>query len=388
MQNSAPEIPVSQDRVVDFFLQLARLNTPPKHEAAAMKLAEGWLNDLGFETCFDDAGEKVGGGEIGNLIAFKKGTVESAPCIFFSAHFDTVEPTPGLEPRIDGDRIVSDGATLVGADDKAGLASIFEALTIVKEQGIPHGDIQLLLTICEEIGLAGAQVLDPKRIKAKYGFVLDAGPPIGSTVYHAPSQDVFDVVIHGKPAHAGAEPENGVSAILIAALAISRMKLGRVDHETTANVGVIEGGTATNIIAAAARCKCESRSRNREKLDRLTAAMHEAFRVAATELGGTVDIDTTRAYEGYEIPMDSPLLAIVEEATERIGLEHLLRVTGGGADANYFNAFGVPTAVLGCAMNNIHRHDEYTTISDLMLSAKQVVSIIEVAATKRDRPSA
>jgi tripeptide aminopeptidase len=384
MQNVAPEIPVDQDRLVNFFLELARENTPPLHEASAMKLAEKWLGHIGFECFYDDAGDKVGGGEIGNLIAFKKGSVRNAPCIFFSSHFDTVEPTPGLQPRFDGDKIVSDGTTLVGADDKAGLASIFEAMTILHEQKIPHGDVQLLLTICEEIGLAGAKVMDPKLIKAKYGFVLDAGPPIGSTVYQAPYHDVFDVYISGTPAHAGAEPENGVSAIRIAALAISRMKLGRIDHETTANVGVIEGGSATNVITARVFCKCEARSRDLPKLERQTAAMHDAFRAAAAELGGRVEIASHRAYDGYEHPMDAPLLEIVEQATERIGLEHILRVTGGGADANYFNAFGIPTAVLACAMNNIHRHDEFTTISDLVLSAKQVVSIAQVAAERRE----
>ena len=378
------DIQVNQDRLIDFFLQLARQDTPPRREAAAMRIAEPWLRDLGFEVTYDDAGEKVVGGEIGNMIALKKGTVPEAPCIFFSSHFDTVEATPGLEPRIDGDRIVSDGTTLVGADDKSGLAAIFEAMTIIKEQNIPHGDIQLLLTICEEIGLAGAKYLDPKQIKAKYGFVLDVGPPIGSTVYEAPYQDIFKITIHGKPAHAGAEPENGVSAIRIAAQAINKMKLGRIDHETTANVGVIHGGTATNIIAAEVVLECESRSRNLEKLEKLTHDMHQAFHDAAEELGGTVEIDWRRAYDGYEHAMDAPILQIIEQATERIGLEHMLRVTGGGSDANYFNKFGVPTAVISCAMNNIHRHDEYVVISDLVDSARQVVSIVEVAAERRE----
>ncbi len=378
------DIQVNQDRLIDFFLQLARQNTPPRREAAAMRIAEPWLRKLGFEVTYDDAGEKVIDGEIGNMIALKKGNVPDAPCIFFSSHFDTVEATPGLEPRIDDGRIVSDGSTLVGADDKSGLAAIFEAMTIIEEQQIPHGDIQLLLTICEEIGLAGAKYLDPKLIKAKYGFVLDAGPPIGSTVYQAPYQDIFTVTIHGKPAHAGAEPENGVSAIRIAAQAITKLKLGRIDHETTANVGVIHGGTATNIIAAEVVMECESRSRNREKLEKLTRDMEQIFRDAAEEVGGTVDIEGHRAYDGYELAMDSPVLTIAEEATERIGLEHILRVTGGGADANYFNQFGVPTAVISCAMNNIHRHDEYVVISDLVDSARQVVSIVQVASERRE----
>jgi tripeptide aminopeptidase len=377
-------IAVDEQRIVNTFITLARENTPPKHEASAMKIAHKWLTDLGFEITYDDAGEKVGGGEIGNMIAFKPGNVKDAPCIFFSSHFDTVEATPGLEPKVVDGRIVSDGTTILGADDKSGLTAIIEAMRIIDEQKIPHGDIQLLLTICEEIGLQGAKYLDPKLIKAKYGFVLDCGPPIGSTVYHAPYHDIIEVHIHGKPAHAGAEPENGVSAIRIAAQAINNMKLGRIDPETTANVGIIRGGDATNIITSEVYLKCESRSRNLAKLEKQTKAMHDALYSAASELGGTVDIVTTRAYDGYEHPMDSPVLLIVEKACEAIDLEFMLRVTGGGADANYFNQFGIPTAVIASAMNNIHRHDEYAVISDLVQSTQQVVSIVQVASEWRD----
>ncbi|MGO8672392.1 MAG: M20/M25/M40 family metallo-hydrolase [Capsulimonadaceae bacterium] len=371
--------PVNEARLVQTFLDLARQNTPPRCERDAAEVARRLLESLGFECEYDDAGEKVGG-NVGNLIAWKPGTVSSAIPIFFSAHFDTVEPTPGLEPIIEGDIIRSDGKTLVGADDKCGLAPILEAMQILDEQKIPHGGIQLLLTICEEIGLVGARHLDPNRIRARYGFVLDAGPPVGSMVYHAPSQDIFDVVIHGRPAHAGAEPENGVSAILIAARAIARMKLGRIDHETTANVGIIHGGVATNIIPATVTLKCEARSRRQPKMEKQRDAMIAAFREEADLLGGTVDVDCYNAYPGYELPMESPALLIGQTAAERLGIEPLLRVTGGGADANYFNAYGVPTTVLGCGMRNIHRHDEYLLISDMVASTRMVLSIVEVAA--------
>ena len=293
---AAAPVAVNQDRLVQTFLHLARQNTPPRQEKAASEIACGILQDLGFECEYDDAGEKVGG-NVGNLIAFKKGTVPDAPPIFFSAHFDTVEPTPGLEPIIDGDVIKSDGKTIVGADDKCGMAPILEAMHILNEQAIPHGDIQLLLTICEEIGLVGAKHMDPRRIKAKYGFVLDAGPPVGSCVYSAPSQDIFDVYIHGKPAHAGAQPEDGVSAIAVAARAIARMKLGRVDPETTANVGIIEGGTATNIIPAECYLKCEARSRNPAKLEKQRDAMLLAFQEEADRAGATLEVKMDRAYE-------------------------------------------------------------------------------------------
>lgn len=384
-QTAAPTggVSINQDRLVQTFLELARQNTPPRQEKAASEIAHAVLVGLGFECEWDDAGEKVGG-DVGNLIAFKKGTVPDAPPIFFSAHFDTVEPTPGLEPIIDGDIIRSDGKTIVGADDKCGIAPILEAMHVLQEQDIPHGDIQLLLTICEEIGLVGAAHLDPRRIKAKYGYVLDSGPPVGSFVYSAPTQDIFEVWIHGRAAHAGAQPEEGINAITVAAKAMARMKLGRIGPDTTANVGIIQSGTATNIVPSECYLKCEARSRTQAKLDKQRDHMLECFQEECTSAGATMDVKTFTPYQMYELGMDDPVLTIGTEACERIGLETLLRVTGGGADANIFNAAGVPTTVLGCGMVNIHRHDEHVRISDMVKSAQLVVSIVQTAADRRE----
>lgn len=375
-----PPTAVNQARLVETFLSMVNENTPPRHEKAASEKAFAILQGLGFECEYDDAGEKVGG-NVGNLIAFKKGMIADAPPIFFSAHFDTVEPTPGLSPIIEGDIIRTDGKTVLGADDISGMAPVLEAMRLIDERQIPHGDIQLLLMICEEIGLVGAKHLDPRRIRARYGFVLDSGPPVGSFIYSAPSQDIFEVWIHGKPSHAGALPEDGISAINVAARAISRMKLGRVDAETTANIGIIDGGTATNIIAAECYLKCEARSRNPEKLEKQREAMLTAFQEEADAAGATIEVKVNRAYEAYELGMNDAVLQIGLAATERIGLETHLRVTGGGADANIFNANGIPTTVLGCGMTNIHRHDEYVKISDMVKSAQLVVSIVETAAS-------
>ena len=378
----AEPVTVNQDRLVQTFLELVAQNTPPRQEKAASEIGRRILEGLGFSCEYDDAGEKVGG-NVGNLIAFKKGTIPDAPPIFFSAHFDTVEPTPGLVPIIEGDVIRTNGETILGADDKCGMAPILEAMRILSERQTPHGDIQLLLTICEEIGLVGAKHLDPSRIKARFGYVLDAGPPVGSLVYSAPTQDIFEVWIHGKPAHAGAQPEDGVSAILVAARAIARMKLGRIDHETTANVGVIQGGTATNIIPAECYLKCEARSRSQAKLDKQREHMIACFQEEAAAAGVTLDVKSENAYQAYELGMDDAVLTIGQAAAERIGLEPLLRVTGGGADANVFNAIGVSTTVLGCGMQNIHRHDEFVHISDMVKSTQLVVSIVETAAEYR-----
>lgn len=383
MAENLGDIPVDQARLVKTFLDLARQNTPPRQEAAASLIAHKILTELGFECKYDDAGEQLGG-TVGNLIAFKKGTVENAPGIFFSAHFDTVEPTPDLEPVIDGDIIRSDGKTILGADDKCGVAPILEAMRIIVEQNLPHGDIQLLLTICEEIGLLGAAAMKPEDIRVKYGYVLDTGPPVGSFVYNAPTQDIFEVWIKGKAAHAGAQPEDGISAIRVAAKAIARMKLGRVGPDTTANVGIVSGGNATNIIPADVYLKCEARSLKQAKLDTQREHMLSCFREEADAAGASVRIESKTVYTAYELGMDDPVLTIGSEACERIGLEPVMRVTGGGADANIFNKFGFPTTVVGCGMANIHRHDEYVRISDMVKSARLVVSIAQTAADRRE----
>ncbi|MDR3711026.1 MAG: M20/M25/M40 family metallo-hydrolase [Capsulimonadaceae bacterium] len=375
---------VNQDRLVDLFLDLVRQNTPPRSERAAAELAQRCLEAIGFECEYDDAGEKVGGGNTGNLIAFKKGNLPSAPPIFFSAHLDTVEATPGIAPVIEDGIIKTDGKTILGADDKCGVAALLEALTELNESGEPHGDIQVLLSICEEIGLLGASAMDPARIKAKYGFVFDSGPPVGAFVYHAPTQDTFEVWIRGKAAHAGAAPEEGVSAIRIAANAISRMKLGRIDPDTTANVGIIHGGTAANIITPAVYLKCEARSRVPAKLEVQRTHMIEQFDQAAAELGGTCEYKIDRNYEGYEIPMDSPVLELAEKATEQAGLDYLLRVTGGGSDANVFNRHGIPTVVVGCGMQNVHTHGEFVEISDMVQAVRLALSIVRTAAEWRE----
>jgi tripeptide aminopeptidase len=374
---------VNQDRLVETFIDLARQNTPPRAEKAASDIAFKILADLGFECFYDAAGEKVGG-NVGNLIAFQKGTIPDAPPIYFSAHFDTVEATPGLEPIIEGDIIRSDGSTILGADDKCGMAPILEAMRILVEQNIPHGDVQLLLTICEEIGLVGAKHMDPNDIKAKYGFVLDSGPPVGSFIYSAPTQDIFEAWVHGRAAHAGALPEDGISATIVAAKAIARMKLGRVDHETTANVGIIRGGEATNIITAEVYLKCEARSRNVAKMEKQRDHMIAMLQEEADAAGATLEIKGYNAYPAYELKMDNPVLLIGEKACGRIGMETFLRVTGGGSDGNIFNAAGVASTVIGCGMVNIHRHDEYCSISDMVKSTQLVLSIIETAAEWRD----
>ena len=299
-----------------------------------------------------------------------------APPIFFSSHLDTVEATPNLEISVIDGVVRSVSDTILGADDKSGVAPILEAMTLLSESGEPHGDIQIILTICEEIGLVGAKQIDPAHIRATYGFVLDGGPPIGGVTVTAPSQNNLRVRIVGKPSHAGGSPELGINAIAAAGSAIHFIHQGRIDPETTANIGVINGGTARNIVPAEAFIVAEARSRDNDKLATQTAHMVKVFRREAEAIGAKAEIEVEEGYRTYRLEENHPVLQIAKTAAQKCGYPFALRESGGGSDANIFNALGTPTCVLSCGMQAIHTHDEFCEVADLGKSATWVVEIV------------
>lgn len=371
---------VQPQRLISTFTDLCLINSPARREAAIADHLQSALEALGLRCVRDRAGDVVGG-TTGNLIATLPGTLPDRPMIFLAAHMDTVEPTEGITIIRDGDWIKTDGTTILGADDRAGIAPILEALRVVQEQNLQHGGIQAVFTVCEEIGLLGAKALDRSLIEASFGFVLDSGPPVGSVVTSAPTQDSFDVRIIGRPAHAGAEPEKGISAIQAAARAIDRMRLGRIDPETTANVGVIQGGDATNIICAEVQLRAEARSRDPRKLEVQVQHMVDAFNEAAGHYGATAEIDIHHQYDAYNIAVDAPNVALALRAAERMGLPTRTRSVGGGSDANVFNSIGMAACVLGTGMTDVHTHDERIDVRDLVATAEWVVAIIKEAAS-------
>ncbi len=375
-------VPVNQPRLLETFLALLRFNTPSRSEKPASNFCADYLCNLGFDVTFDDTGEKVGG-NVGNLFAFKPGTDPSAAPIFFSSHLDTVEATPNMEISVIDGVVRSVSDTILGSDDKSGVAPILEAMTLLAESGEPHGDIQVILSICEEIGLVGAKHVDPFRIKARYGFVLDSGPPIGSVTISAPSQNSLFIRIEGKASHAGAAPEAGVSAIRAAANAIAKMTQGRIDSETTANVGTIEGGTARNIVPALAFVVAEARSLNNEKLEAQTRHMVETFDRESAAIGARAFVEVIEEYKTYRLAETDPPVRIARNAADACGFPFATRESGGGSDANIFNGFGVPTVVLACGMQAIHTHGEFCHISDLVKDAQWVVEIVRAARSFR-----
>lgn len=375
-------ISVQNDRLVELFTTLCNINSPPRLEREVVEYVKGFLRGLGLELREDNAAQAVGG-NANNLIATLPANISGAPKIFFSAHFDTVEPNPNLKIIIQDGIIRTDGTSILGADDKAGMSAILEAIRIVVENNLPHGQIQLLLTVCEEIGLLGARALDLSLVDSDFGFVYDTGPPIGTVITQTPTHGKLHVRIVGRPAHAGVEPEKGISAIQIAAHAISQMRLGRIDDETTANIGVIRGGQATNVVCPEVEILAEARSLDRQKADAQMAHMARCFEQAAQQFGGQAVIEIERHYEGYTLTENDLPVQVVRRALHRLGLDAPMRPTGGGADANVFIARGLPCCVVGTAHQKIHTHEEFVQIDDLARSVDLTLAIIREVAEMR-----
>lgn len=370
---------INKERVKQSFLEMAAINSPSKHERALVDYIKPKLVELGFDVEEDDAGERIGG-NAGNIIASKKGTIPGAKAVFLGAHTDTVEPTEKINVIIDGDIICTDGNTILGADDKGGIAAILEGVRSINEDGKAHGDIQIIFNISEEIGLMGAYAIDNSKIKAEYGFILDNQRPTGGITWSAPSQCNILVEITGKASHAGMSPEKGVSAILAASNAISKMKLGRIDEETTANIGIIEGGKARNIVPDKVMIKAEARSRDESKLAAQVEHMKSVFEKEAEKIGARADVTVKQEYSAFRFTENDEIVKLAAEAIKRIGLAPVFWDGGGGSDANVYNKAGIPVLVMGVGYEDAHSSSERMLISELVKSSEFVAALIETAA--------
>ncbi|MTI46336.1 MAG: M20/M25/M40 family metallo-hydrolase [Firmicutes bacterium] len=366
---------INQDRIVKEFMKYVQIDSPTKNEKAFAEFISKELEELGAEIYIDDAGEKSGC-NTGNVIAKLKGS-KDVDAILFSCHMDTVSPSIGIKPIIKGDAIYSDGTTILGADDKAGIAAILEALKVIKEENVEHGPIEIVFSVYEEGGLFGAKNLDYGKLESKKAIVLDSGGDPGEIIIQGPAQDKIDVKVIGKPAHAGVAPEEGISAINVAAHAISKMKLLRVDKETTANIGIIEGGNATNIVTPEVNIKAEARSLSNEKLDNQTAHMVKCFEDTANEYNTKVEIETSRMYGAFTIDEGDELVKLVKNACKNIGIKSFTNSTGGGSDTNILNGNGIKALNLGIGERKPHTLEEHIYIKDLVNSSKLVLEIIK-----------
>jgi tripeptide aminopeptidase len=344
------------DKLIERFIELVKIPSPSGKEENISSFIKDSVEKWGYKVYKD---------ELGNLFI----ETDKLPKFFLNAHMDTVGPCEDVNPIIEGDIIRSDGTTILGADDKVGIAVILELLERYKTEQPP---IQVIFTVQEEIGLVGAKGVKKEIIKAPFGFTLDAGGPIGNIVIGAPSQYTWIYKIFGRASHAGGAPEKGISAIILASRMILSLPLGRIDEETTGNVGVISGGRATNIIPDEVEIKGEYRSRDEEKLSSLMEKLKKASIIAEIG-GGKAELEYKREYTRFDLK-DSPILRRAIKILKDAGFSADTLYTGGGSDANVFNEMGIPTLNLSIGGEDAHSTRESTKISDM----KAIYKLLEV----------
>ena len=378
---------IDRTRLVAEFLELVRIDSLSKREGRIAKRLGETLTGLGATVEEDDAGQKVGG-EAGNLLAKLPGTAPGAPALLLCAHMDTVVPGENVKPVVSGDVIRTDGTTVLGGDDKSGLVAILETLRVLREDRIPHGPIDVLFTICEEYGLLGAKHFDAGRLRARTGLVLDVDGAC-ELVVRAPAANKMVFTVHGLEAHAGVCPEQGISAIKVAGEAIAAMRLGRIDAETTANLGLIEGGLAVNIVPNRVRLRGEARSLSLEKLEAQTDHMRRCFEEAAaghrTRVGerlhtARAETRVERDYDRLDLPVDAPIVRLTERAAANLGKPFTTRATGGGSDANVLNGRGLQVANLACGMREIHTVNEWIDVKDMVATTELLLETVRLHA--------
>lgn len=345
-----------------------------RKEARFSKLIRKELSGMGIRPIEDKAGRHIGG-DCSNLYAFIKGNVKGVPRMLLNAHIDTVMPGENIRPRIRKGRIFSDGTTILGGDDKAGVAVIMEVLKTLKDRKIPHGDIDVLFTVAEEISLMGSKHVNRKFLRSRFGYVLDGGD-VDRVINKAPSQDSIEIKITGRAAHAGVHPEKGINAIKVASSAISKMRIGRIDSETTANIGIINGGVATNIVPETVIIKGEARSHDMRKLRRQTAHMGKILRKECARYGAKLSYRVTPSYRAFEVPVTHEAMALLKRAAKNIKLKLKVKATGGGSDANIFSSFGLPCLIIGVGADSVHTKKESVSINDMAKGAELVLNVI------------
>lgn len=365
---------INKDRLIKTFMEYVQIDSESKNEKAMAERIIKDLEELGFETYTDKAGENIGSNG-NNVYCFIPGNIES-DTMLFSAHMDTVTPGNGIVPYVDGDYIKSKGHTILGGDDKSGITAILEALRTIKEKNLPHRPMEIVFTICEEGGLKGSKEVDFSKLRAKKGIILDSGDSPSHIITQAPGQTKINANIIGKLSHAGVSPEKGISAIKVAAEAVTNMKLLRIDSETTANIGTFKAVGATNIVSPLVEIVAEARSLSTEKLENQTNHMIKCLQDACDKYGAKLDYEVEYCYYSYIIDHEDEHIKEIESVCEKLGLEVVKKPSGGGSDANIFNKNGIKAVNIGTGMELVHTTDEQLNIKNFINASKLVLQIM------------
>ncbi len=385
------KIDINEERLADTFVQLCEIDSPSRQEKRIADYLIRTFQELGAASIVEDHSSEQTGSDCGNLIIRFAGNRPDRETIFFACHMDTVEPGCGVKVVRDGDIFTSRGNTVLGSDDKSGIAALIELIRMLREKRSDHGPLELLFTTCEEIGLLGAKALDRAALSAAYGYALDS-TGIDRIITGAPAANKLKIEVHGIAAHAGLHPEQGVSALCLTAEAVSRLRWGRLDGESTANLGLIHGGVARNIIPDYIAIEGEVRSHSLHKLAEHTRQITRTFQqvidkspLPPTAQGNgtprltpapSVTITIQLDYPAMHLEPADPVLARVQEAGMLLGRKLDSQIAGGGSDANIFNSFGLPTAIIATGMDKVHTTDERLDLRDLIRLTELLFTIV------------
>ena len=358
---------LSRERLQENFIKMIQIYSPSRNEKEMADWIENWLTERNIPFRADNAGEAYGGNGR-NIVAFLKGTQEGMP-LGFGAHMDQIEPCKNVKPVIEGNVIRTDLTTTLGGDDKAGIAAILEAVEDLLETDAPHRDIYLMFTCSEEISMLGTKHMDLSMLPCKDLVIVDATGDTGVVAYKAPAMTAIEITFHGKKAHAGIEPEKGINAIAAASKAISDMHIGRIDVETTSNIGRIEGGSATNIVTDEVTFTAEIRSHSMEKLAQEVAYMESCCKNAAEIMGASYEMKQELAYPTLSLDLDCELVKETEKAMQAENIPMDFMVIGGGSDANVLAGHGYRSVILGCGMQKVHTVEEAIDMDQLCKAA-------------------
>lgn len=372
---------IDAERVEKTLLTLLRMPSYAGEEGAVAEWVTERLAAVGCTVDRDDAGAGFGG-ECGNVIARLKGTIDAEP-LLFNAHLDTVGRTDGLCPVVDAGVVRTNGTTVLGGDDKAGVTAILEGVAAAVAAGVPRPPLEIVFTVGEETGLHGARALDLSRLAARLGFVFDGGTPIGRMTISAPTQHSQTILLRGRAAHAGVEPEKGINAIACAAAAIAQARQGRIDAETTANIGVIRGGEATNIVSPSCEVRSEIRSRDAAKLAQHLEHFRAVFAEAAERHGCELEFVDHEAYVGFAIDPSEEVAQLASAAVTAAGFAPEWVDGGGGSDANVFCAAGRRCVLMSCGQRDPHTVAESVAIADVVGAARVVAELIRLGGERR-----
>jgi len=373
---------INSQRLAQRFKTLVEIDSLSRHELDVALEIEKILTDMGADICYDTAKDQVNG-NCSNLVAKFKGSVNVEP-LFLAGHMDTVGPGNNIKVQFKNGVFTSDGTTILGADDKSAIAIILEVMDVIFENKLDHPPIEIVFTVCEEIGLLGAKHFDYSLMNSKFGYILDSSDTKG-IVTKAPAANKIHLKIYGKAAHAGVEPEKGINAIAVVSKAVSRLELGRIDEETTCNLGKIKGGVATNIVPEFVEIHGEARSHDLKKLQTVTDNITEMFFKVAKELQDESGLPRIEAivendFPNTNIPDNHKAVLLAKQAADNIDMSLESKTIGGCADANVFFHNNIIAGVLGTGMTNVHTLNESIDIKDMENATRLVLEILKLHA--------